>query len=96
MPPPSPPGPGEPEPCQTPPPPEPKRSWSRSTSPQVSPAWGGTALPPFLALLDAQRQQAFLDDYRARVQAAYPRRGDGSVLFPFRRQFIVAVRTGER
>lgn len=58
-------------------------------------AWTrGTALTPFLALLDVQHQRAFLDDYRVRVEAAYPRRGDGSVLFPFSRQFIVAVRSG--
>jgi len=56
-------------------------------------AWTrGTALTPFLALLDAGRQRAFLDDYRARLEAAYPRREDGAVLFPFRRQFIVAIR----
>jgi trans-aconitate 2-methyltransferase len=60
-------------------------------------AWTrGTALTPFLALLDAERQRAFLDDYRVRVEAAYPRREDGSVLFPFRRQFIVAVRRDGR
>jgi trans-aconitate 2-methyltransferase len=56
-------------------------------------AWTrGTALTPFLALLDGEGQRGFLDDYRARLEAAYPRREDGSVLFPFRRQFIVAVR----
>jgi trans-aconitate 2-methyltransferase len=60
-------------------------------------AWTrGTALTPFLALLDAGRQRDFLDEYRARVGVAYPRREDGSVLFPFRRQFIVAVRRDRR
>lgn len=60
-------------------------------------AWTrGTALTPFLALLDGEGQRGFLDDYRARLEAAYPRREDGSVLFPFRRQFIVAVRRDRR
>jgi trans-aconitate 2-methyltransferase len=60
-------------------------------------AWTrGTALTPFLALLDGEGQRGFLDDYRAGLEAAYPRREDGSVLFPFRRLFIVAVRRDRR
>jgi trans-aconitate 2-methyltransferase len=56
-------------------------------------AWTrGSALTPFLALLDAEATQAFLDDYGARIAAAYPRLSDGRVLFPFRRRFVVAVR----
>ena len=56
-------------------------------------AWTrGTALVPFVAALEAGERQAFVDAFAERIEAAYPRRGDGSVLFPFRRIFIVAVR----
>ncbi len=57
-------------------------------------AWTrGTALVPFVAALEVRRaRQGFVDAFAARIEAAYPRRGDGSVLFPFRRIFIVAVR----
>ena len=56
-------------------------------------AWTrGTALVPFVAALEAGERQAFVDAFAVRIEAAYPRRGDGSVLFPFRRIFIVAVR----
>jgi trans-aconitate 2-methyltransferase len=56
-------------------------------------AWmRGTALTPFLAALDADAQQAFVADYRARIAEAYAPRPDGSVVFAFRRVFVVAVR----
>lgn len=56
-------------------------------------AWTrGTALTPFLGALDVAGQCEFLADYGARVAAAYPRRADGRVLFPFRRLFIIALR----
>jgi trans-aconitate 2-methyltransferase len=56
-------------------------------------AWTkGTALTPFLAVLDAQAQSAFLAAYRARIERAYPVRGDGRVLYPFQRLFVVARR----
>ncbi len=56
-------------------------------------AWTrGTALTPFLAALDAEAQRAFVGEYAERVAAAYPPRGDGRVLFAFRRLFIVATR----
>jgi trans-aconitate 2-methyltransferase len=58
-------------------------------------AWTrGTALTPFLELLDAIEKTAFLRDYGARIDAAYPRLPDGRVLFAFRRLFVVAVRAG--
>jgi trans-aconitate 2-methyltransferase len=49
----------------------------------------GTALRPVLSLLtdDGERSE-FLDDYGARLRAAYPQRGYGTV-FPFRRTFAV-------
>ena len=52
----------------------------------------GTALTPFTAVLDAEAQRAFIDEYAARIATAYPPQPDGRVLFPFRRVFIVAVR----
>jgi trans-aconitate 2-methyltransferase len=56
-------------------------------------AWTrGTALLPFLGALDDAGREAFVGAFAARVEKAYPRRSDGSVLFPFRRIFIVAVR----
>jgi hypothetical protein len=45
-----------------------------------------------LAALDVKAQCAFLDDYAARIAAAYPALGNGRVLFAFRRVFIVATR----
>jgi trans-aconitate 2-methyltransferase len=56
-------------------------------------AWTrGSALTPFLELLDAAATAAFLADYTACIAAAYPRLADGRVLFPFKRRFIIAVR----
>ena len=52
----------------------------------------GAALRPLLAALSPEEQNGFLADYRARVAEAYPRRTDGTTLFPFRRLFIVAVK----
>ena len=46
---------------------------------------------PHRALDEAERE-AYLADYRRRIDAAYPRRDDGVTLFPFRRIFIVATR----
>jgi trans-aconitate 2-methyltransferase len=52
----------------------------------------GTALRPLLDALDEPDRSAFLADYTARVDRAYPRRPDGRTLFPFRRLFIVVRR----
>ncbi len=50
----------------------------------------GTGLRPVLdALTDEGERTAFLDDYDARLQTAYPRTSFG-VIFPFRRVFAVA------
>ena len=55
----------------------------------------GTGLRPYLdALPDPAEQAAFLEDYRTRLAARTPPRGDGVTLFPFQRLFIVARRTG--
>ena len=55
----------------------------------------GTALIPVMNGLggpEAPLCQRFLADYRARTNAVYSRRPDGTTLFPFRRLFIVATR----
>ena len=53
----------------------------------------GTTLRPYLTALptDAERTE-FLGEITEGVRAAYPSRPDGSVLFPFRRLFLVARR----
>lgn len=50
----------------------------------------GTTLVPILERLRGEELDAFLAAYRARLEAAYPRRPDGRTLFPFKRLFIVA------
>jgi len=50
----------------------------------------GTTLIPFLERLDAAAQNEFLSAYRARMATAYPRRADGTTLYPFKRQFLLA------
>lgn len=52
----------------------------------------GTWLKTFLDRLEGAERDAFEADYAARVRAAYPRRADGTTLFPFRRLFIVMKR----
>jgi trans-aconitate 2-methyltransferase len=51
----------------------------------------GTGLRPVLAALSPEAAAQFLDDYRARMNDAYPAAAYGTV-FPFRRVFAVAVR----
>ena len=55
----------------------------------------GTALRPYLAALgDApDLQTGFLAEIGKRLRAAYPQRADGVTLLPFRRLFMVAVKT---
>ncbi len=53
----------------------------------------GTALRPYLdALGSDSERQAFVGQVLAAVDAAYPRRTGGRVLFPFRRLFVIAYR----
>ncbi len=50
----------------------------------------GAALVPVLERLAPAEAEAFQAAYAARLRLAYPRRPDGTTLFPFRRLFIVA------
>lgn len=51
----------------------------------------GSGLRPWLdALADDAEREAFVTDYQALITAAFPRRPDGKVLFPFRRLFLIA------
>ena len=43
-----------------------------------------------VALVEPAERAGFEADYALRLRVAYPRRADGSTLFPFRRLFIVA------
>ena len=51
----------------------------------------GTGLRPVLAALNPDQATEFLEEYRARMAAAYPAAPYGTV-FPFRRVFVVATR----
>ncbi len=52
----------------------------------------GSGLRPFLEPLDAPSRAAYLERYTAAVAREYPALVDGSVLLPFPRLFMVAVR----
>jgi trans-aconitate 2-methyltransferase len=52
----------------------------------------GSGLRPFLEPLDVVSRAAYLDRYMAAVARAYPALPDGSVLLPFPRVFVVAIR----
>ena len=49
----------------------------------------GTIMRPFLEKLTAAEQEAFVKRYERALEVAYPPEADGSVLFPFRRVFLV-------
>ncbi len=50
----------------------------------------GTGLRPYLDALAPDEREAFTTQYKARLNAAYPRRPDGHTLLPFSRLFAVA------
>ena len=50
-----------------------------------------TGLRPILNGLHGAERERFIDVYRERLRGAYPRRADGSTLYPFRRLFMVAI-----
>ena len=52
----------------------------------------GSGLRPFIDPLDAPLRAAFLARYHTAVAQAYPALADGTVLLPFPRLFLVAVR----
>jgi trans-aconitate 2-methyltransferase len=52
----------------------------------------GSGLRPFLEPLDVAQRAEYLERYTAAVARAFPPLADGSVLLPFPRLFIVAVR----
>jgi trans-aconitate 2-methyltransferase len=49
-----------------------------------------TGLRPFVQALDGDERDAFVIDYKRRLNQAYPPRRDGKTLFPFKRLFAVA------
>jgi len=49
-----------------------------------------TALRPVIEALEGEERAHFLAAYGAKLKAAYPRRGDGKTLLPFRRLFLIA------
>jgi trans-aconitate 2-methyltransferase len=54
----------------------------------------GTGLRPYLDALKSQTdREKFLAEVLERVRAVYPVRGNGHVLFPFRRVFVIAYAT---
>ncbi|MGF6594632.1 trans-aconitate 2-methyltransferase [Pseudomonas sp. 2835] len=61
-------------------------------APAVVEWFKGSALRPYLAVLDAQEQADFLQYYLQAMEQAYPPAADGTVLLPFPRLFIVATR----
>ena len=52
----------------------------------------GTALVPYLTVLDENEKAAFLTDYTEIARGVYPPSRDGQVLFTMRRIFMVAER----
>lgn len=52
----------------------------------------GTGLRPFLNPLNETEQNEFLAELLHQVEMGYPNQLDGSVLFPFRRMFVIAYR----
>jgi trans-aconitate 2-methyltransferase len=52
----------------------------------------GTGLRPFVQALEGEERDAFIATYKAKLNRAYPRRADGTTLFPFQRLFVVAVK----
>jgi trans-aconitate 2-methyltransferase len=52
----------------------------------------GTGLRPFLDPLELSEREAFLARYEGGIAKAYPAETDGTVLLPFPRLFVVAMR----
>jgi trans-aconitate 2-methyltransferase len=52
----------------------------------------GSGLRPFLEPLNAAQRNQFLERYTAAIAKAYPKLSDGSVMLPFPRVFLTAIR----
>ena len=52
-----------------------------------------TAMRPYVAGLTSDEVRAYLADYDASLEAAYPALLDGRVLFPFTRVFFILERS---
>jgi trans-aconitate 2-methyltransferase len=52
----------------------------------------GTGLRPFTQALEGEERAGFEAEIKQRFARAFPRQGDGSTLFPFRRLFCIATR----
>ena len=52
----------------------------------------GSGLRPFLEPLSEDERGAYLSRYTAAISGAYPPLADGSVLLPFPRLFMIAIR----
>ena len=55
----------------------------------------GSALRPYLDVLDASAAAEFEDEYRHALRTAYPPGATGATVFPFRRTFVVATAPAE-
>lgn len=53
----------------------------------------GTGLRPVLAALDADNQDLFRKAYIEQISTSYPLQSNGKLLFPFRRLFMLGLRT---
>jgi len=49
-------------------------------------------LRPFVQALDGAEREDFISAFKEKLRAAYPRRADGTTLFPFQRLFVVALK----
>lgn len=54
----------------------------------------GTGLRPFTQRLEGEERANFETAVRARLAKAYPQEPDGRTLFPFKRLFVVATKSG--
>ena len=52
----------------------------------------GTSLRPFIKALSERDRDTFIVECKSRLALAYPKRSDGTTLFPFQRIFVVAIR----
>jgi len=50
----------------------------------------GTGLRPFVNALEGAEREAYIAEYKKRLDRAYPMRASGKTLFPFQRLFVVA------